>query len=70
MVPVPASGEDVFIKDPRTGALALASANGEAGNGFSDGPDVTGGGAAAFASAASDLVAGNANGARDVFIWD
>ncbi len=62
---------DVFLRDLRTGELALVSVDpgGNAGNGFSDDPNVTDEGVVAFQSAATNLVpGGDFNGFTDIFI--
>jgi len=67
-----ASG-DVFVHEVATGQTELLSrtAGGDPGNGDSFGAMISGDGSAvAFGSAASDLVAGDANGDSDVFVAD
>lgn len=62
---------DVFMKDLTTGVLVRLStdASGMQGDGASEDPAISADGAyVAFASAASNLVAGDTNGVRDVFI--
>ena len=64
---------DVFLKDLRTGVVTLVSANeeGSPGNAISLAPSITANGRyIAFGSSASNLVAGDANGASDVFLRD
>ena len=64
---------DVFRRDMDTGALLLVSANrdGVSGNNVSFGAAISGDGTKiAFLSAATDLVAGDLNGAIDVFLRD
>lgn len=61
---------DIFLKDLRTGALTLVSADpeGNEGNLNSAGVDVTDAGAVVFGSRASNLVPGDANEAFDIFL--
>ncbi|MCW2282821.1 VCBS repeat-containing protein [Rhodoblastus acidophilus] len=65
--------QDVFVKDLKTGDIALVStaSDGSKGNGGSNGgvfsPDGT---KIAFNSSASNLVAGDTNGVTDLFIKD
>ncbi len=64
---------DVFVKDLASGAVTLVStaADGTQGNGFSDRPVFSPDGSKiAFASLASNLVAGDTNGAEDIFVKD
>jgi Tol biopolymer transport system component len=64
---------DVFVHDRSTGATrrASVSSDGEQANGRSWGQQVDGSGhLVAFASEATNLVAGDANGAPDVFLHD
>ncbi len=69
---------DVFVKDLATGAVTLASSAGDGtlGNGGSFVGGTSGGGISAdgrfvgFASSATNLVAGDANGTQDVFVKD
>src|SRR6185436_13943505 len=64
---------DVFVKDTRTGATILVSANpsGSPGNGESAWPAISADGTkVAFISTADDLVAGDLNGFEDVFVRD
>jgi Tol biopolymer transport system component len=64
---------DVFVKDRQSGTVERISsaAAGSAGNGPSYAPAISADGRfVAFASEASDLVAGDANGAVDVFLHD
>ena len=66
-------GPDIFLRDNQTGALELISAsiNGGTGNSWSYEPDITPDGRyVVFSSSASDLVAGDTNASRDVFIYD
>jgi Tol biopolymer transport system component len=68
-----AGGQQAFVHDRETGVTELVSvdSSGNAGNGVSDGPALSGDGRyAAFASLASNLVGGDANGAADVFVRD
>ncbi len=75
LVPGDANGvSDVFERDLQTGQTTLvsASAAGAEGNGPSgEAPsDVSAdGGEVSFSSAASNLVPGDTNGIRDVFVW-
>jgi Tol biopolymer transport system component len=64
--------DDVFVKDLVTGAVTLASAGPEGqGNGFSSNPSLSADGAKiAFDSRATNLVADDTNGTRDVFVKD
>jgi hypothetical protein len=67
------TGHDVFVKDLRTGAVVRAStaADGTQANGESTEPSLSGDGSkVAFVSTATNLVAGDANGAPDVFVKD
>ena len=68
------NAEDVFRKDLATGEITLVSAavGGSApGNGNSLAPSISADGRyAAFASAAGNLVAGDANSAQDIFLND
>lgn len=64
---------DVFVKDLRTGALTLVSADpdGHPGNGGSGEPSISPNGRyVAFTSNASNLVEGDDNGHSDVFVRD
>lgn len=64
---------DVFVYDRTTGAMELVSRNssGVIGNGPSDGPALSADGRyVAFMSYASNLVAGDTNNQRDVFVKD
>src|SRR5207249_14005 len=64
---------DVFVHDRQTGAterMSVAS-GGVQGNGFSAGPALSADGRfVAFRSAGTNLVAGDTNGATDVFVHD
>lgn len=65
--------EDVYLWSRETGQIELASirANGRAGSNTSDSPALSAdGNFVAFASEATDLVAGDRNGVRDVFVRD
>lgn len=65
--------EDVFVHDRSSGALECVSltAAGVTGDGASLGPRISADGRfVAFASDATDLVAGDTNGVRDVFVRD
>src|ERR1035437_5116689 len=64
---------DVFVRDMVTGTTLLVSVstNGQVGNGASRSPLMTPDGRyVAFVSAANNLVAGDNNGIRDVFVRD
>lgn len=65
---------DVFVRDIAAGTTALVSVNRQGtgtGNGESSNPVITPDGRyVAFVSAASDLVAGDANGVDDVLLFD
>src|SRR5438270_582443 len=64
---------DVFVRDRKTGKTARVSvdSHGAQGNGDSDGPSISADGRfVAFLSSATNLVAGDTNGARDVFVRD
>src|SRR5213596_2866410 len=64
---------DVFVHDRQTGATERMSAasGGVQGNGFSAGPALSADGRfVAFRSAGTNLVAGDTNGATDVFVHD
>lgn len=64
--------EDVYTYDQQTSTLALVSRSlsGRGGNAYSSGAQVTAdGGLVVFYSYASDLVAGDSNGAEDIFLW-
>lgn len=64
---------DVFVRDVRNGTTTLASANaaGGGGDGGSFDPAISADGRfLAFASDATDLVAGDTNALRDVFVRD
>src|SRR6185503_20879814 len=61
----------IFVKDMVTGAETNASATaaGTAANGLSSQPSISGDGRlVAFVSSATNLVAGDTNGVRDVFV--
>jgi Tol biopolymer transport system component len=65
--------EDVFVVDVQSGAIVLASvgSDGSQGNGASgDSAFSSDGRLVAFVSDASNLVAGDTNGARDIFVRD
>ena len=68
------NAQDVFVRDLAAGTTALLSVNSAgtgSGNGVSDFPVISADGRlVAFSSFASDLVAGDANETRDVFIRD
>jgi Tol biopolymer transport system component len=74
LVPQPASGRQVYVKDLVTGALervSVDSAGGQAADGSSFLADLdSDGSVVTFASEASNLVAGDTNGVRDVFVHD
>jgi cysteine-rich repeat protein len=65
---------DVFVRDRLTGdteLVSIASETGDAANGASSFPSISADGRfVAFSSDASDLVAGDDNGVRDVFVRD
>ena len=63
---------DVFWRDTRTGITKLVSSGvGTPSDGYSHVPAIDESGRyVAFSSVASNLVAGDANGAYDVFLWD
>ncbi|MEM8705527.1 MAG: S-layer homology domain-containing protein [Actinomycetota bacterium] len=64
---------DVYVKDLDTGAIELISIStgGDAGNGESHVPQISGDGRyVTFESAASDLVAADLNNKYDVFVFD
>jgi Tol biopolymer transport system component len=65
--------DDVFVHDRKlltTERVSVSSA-GEQGNGYSSAPSISADGRfVAFASYATDLVAGDTNGAYDVFVRD
>lgn len=70
-----ASGKyrQIFWRDRNTGITKLVSiaANGDEGNGDSNSPSMSvDGHSVAFESYANNLVAGDKNGVRDIFIWD
>ena len=65
--------EDIFVRDLTTGITSLASrsAAGASANGPSRAPSISGGGRyMAFESSASNLVDGDSNASRDVFVKD
>ncbi len=67
------SGTDIFMKDNRTGQTTMVSTSqaGVKGSNLSNRPSVTGDGRyVAFRSAATNLVAGDTNGAWDIFRKD
>jgi Tol biopolymer transport system component len=71
LVPGDTNGtSDIFLRDLRTGALSLVSAdrNGEEGDSNSGGADVTDAGAVVFGSGATNLVPGDTNGTFDIFL--
>src|SRR5437870_1569323 len=64
---------DVFVHDRQTGTTERVSvaSDGTQGNGFSAGPALSAdGGLVAFHGTATNLVAGDTNGATDVFVHD
>ncbi|MCF4165232.1 hypothetical protein L2U69_06215 [Zavarzinia compransoris] len=64
---------DVFLKDLETGAMTRLSTNalGVEGNYYSEAPSISPDGRfVAFASYADNLVAGDTNGAKDIFLRD
>jgi Tol biopolymer transport system component len=71
--PEPTGRYQVYVRDRGARAVSLASATpaGVPGNATSGWPTVSGDGTfVAFQSAASDLVAGDTNGASDVFLYN
>ncbi|WP_298962002.1 Hint domain-containing protein [uncultured Methylobacterium sp.] len=74
LVPGDTNGEvDIFLKDLVTGAVTRVSttASGDQANGSSIAPSLSADGTkVAFRSTADNLVAGDTNGARDVFVKD
>jgi Tol biopolymer transport system component len=67
------AGTDVFVKDLETGAVvrASAAADGAGGNDDSTDPSLSADGTkVAFVSTATNLVVGDTNGGRDVFVKD
>jgi Tol biopolymer transport system component len=74
LVPGDTNGErDVFVRDRRTGTTERVSLgpNGRQGNADSDNPSLSSDGQfVAFYSYASNLVPGDTNGERDVFVRD
>jgi Tol biopolymer transport system component len=66
-------GQQVFARDNRLGTVMLVSAtpDGLPGNSYSASPSLSADGRwVAFQSLADNLVAGDANGWMDVFVWD
>jgi Tol biopolymer transport system component len=62
---------DIFVFDRATSQLTRVTKSGTQGNGDSWDPAVSGDGRfVAFASHATNLVSGDTNNARDVFVWD
>src|SRR3989440_488453 len=64
---------DVFVRDRKTGKTTRVSvdSHGAQGNGDSEGPSISADGRfVAFLSSASNLVGGDTNGVRDVFVRD
>ena len=64
---------DVFLRDLELGVTHLVSASiaGGVGNAYSIDASVSvDGGVVAFSSPANDLVAGDRNGAGDIFVWE
>ena len=74
LVPGDTNGQaDVFVQDRMSGELTRVSASstGDEANGPSGEPSMSGNGRyVAFSSSASDLVPGDTNGVRDVFVHD
>ena len=73
LVPGDAGHIDVFVHDRDTGATECASVNsaGQIGNANSSWPSISADGRwVAFASAATNLAAGDTNGTQDVFVRD
>ncbi|MBW4540517.1 MAG: DUF4347 domain-containing protein [Myxacorys chilensis ATA2-1-KO14] len=65
---VATSGKNIFIWNSTTDTTTLVSAG---GNGDSDSPVINGNGEyVVFASAASNLVAGDTNNKKDIFVWN
>jgi hypothetical protein len=66
------SKQNIFIWDSNTNTTTLASHIGSSGgNGDSDSPVISSDGQyVAFASVASDLIGGDSNGRKDVFVWN
>ncbi|KAM3091542.1 DUF4347 domain-containing protein, partial [Phormidesmis sp. 146-35] len=66
------AAQDVFLRDVQTGTVTLVSRSGAgSGNGVSGNPVISRDGRyVVFVSSASNLVAGDANGGQDVFLWD
>ena len=67
------NGDDVFVRDTATGAIALVSAGrgGEPAGGDSRAPAISADGRfVSFSSDASNLAAGDRNGRQDVFLRD
>lgn len=63
----------LFWRDRNTGITKLITTaeNGEAGNGDSNAPSITqDGGTVAFESRATNLIEGDKNGVKDIFVWD
>ena len=66
-------GTDIFVRDRLTGVTELVSVYSDAiqGNGDSEGPSISSDGRfIAFSSLASNLVSGDTNGLKDVFVRD
>ena len=64
---------DIFVRDRKAGATqrVSVSSNGEQANGYSEFPSVSADGRfVAFDSVASNLVAGDTNNAKDIFVRD
>jgi Tol biopolymer transport system component len=73
LVPQPASGRQVYVKDLVTGALERVSisSSGDPAQGFTTPPAISGDGrVVAFAAGASNLVPDDTNGQLDVFVHD
>lgn len=74
LVPDDSNGRrDIFVKDLETGAIVRVStaADGTEGNGQSFSPDISADGSSvSFESDATNLVPGDTNGSRDVFVKD
>jgi Tol biopolymer transport system component len=74
LVPGDTNGvRDVFVHDRATGQTVRASVDslGNQGNGYSGRPSISADGRyIAFQSSATNLVAGDTNGADDIFVWD
>jgi dipeptidyl aminopeptidase/acylaminoacyl peptidase len=64
---------DIFVRDQQTGQTSIVSVNssGVQGNNYSQSPAISGDGRyVAFASTATNLVSGDTNGVKDIFVHD